>query len=83
MKEILKMAGKFVFIVFLVEAGWLLHLLEAISQTVVKSKKGWNKRAAGAGTIASLVADPVNRMAKKGRMRIKNLLNPYSLGSFI
>jgi hypothetical protein len=79
MKEILKLVGKGIFILFLLEAGWLLHLIEGASQAVVKSKKGWNKKAIGAGSIAALVADPIQRLARMGRIKIKDFLKPYSL----
>jgi len=68
-------------ILFLVMSGWLLHILEGASRSITKSKKSFNKRAVGAGTIAVLVSKPINRYSLEGRKAIRGYLvghySPY------
>ena len=69
---------------FLIMSGWLLHIVEAIAGSVVKSKKKFNKKAMGAGTVASLVAKPIHRYSLKGRRAIQGyLVGHYSYGKYI
>ena len=66
--------GSFLFF-FLVMSGWLLHILETTSRSVINAKKNFDKRAAGAGTVASLVSKPVLMYTQKGRKAIRGYLH--------
>ena len=69
---------------FLVMSGWLLHFLEVMSQSIIKSKKASNKRAMGSGTVTSLIAKPIQKYTLKGRKLIqKYLIDHYPFGSYI
>ncbi len=80
----LKVLWAVLLLFFLVMSGWLLHILEGASQSIIKSKKGFNKRAIGAGSVASLVAKPVHKHSKRGRGAIQGYLaGHYSYGKYI
>lgn len=69
---------------FLIVAGWLLHIIEAMSQGIVKNKKAFNKKAVGSGTIAELVAKPVHKYSQRVRKIIqKYISNHCPLGKWI
>lgn len=69
---------------FLVMSGWLLHFLEVMSQSIIKSKKASNKRAMGSGTVTSLIAKPIQKYTLKGRKFIQGyLIDHYPFGSYI
>ncbi len=75
----LKVLWTVLLILFLVMSGWLLHILERASRSIIKSKKGFNKRATGAGTIAALVAKPIRRYLLKGRKAVRAYLSGHYL----
>ena len=73
----LKVLWAVLLISFLVVSGWLLHILEAIAGSAVKNKKGFNKKAIGAGSVASLVASPIRKYSRKGRKTIRKHLSGH------
>ena len=71
---LVKMVWNAYLILFLIMSGWLLHILEGVSRSVIKGKKSFNKKATGAGTVAALVASPVLYWTSEGRRAIKQYL---------